>query len=160
MPVTANFAGPVQTDAANRFRMFQSIARSHIGGPGQSIANGQNTALGFDTNDINTDGIWSGGSNTRFTAQIAGKYLILGGVEFVSNPNGNRQIVIRKNGGLYYGGTLVPAASGVGTQVTVSDVLLLAANDYIEFMVNQTSGGPLNANASNQSFGAMLYVGE
>ena len=159
MPVTANFAGPVQTDATNRFRMLQSMARSHASGA-QSIPNATDTVMVLDANDINTDGMWSGGANTKFTAAIGGKYIAIGGASFVSNATGVRYISVRKNGATYLAVVRVSAVSGDITSIVTSDLVQLAAGDYIEFTVYQTSGGALNLTGAATCFGAMVYAGE
>ncbi len=159
MSVIAQFGGPVQTDAANRFRMFQSMARSHQGS-GQSVSDRTQTALTLDTNDFNTDSMWTSGMNTRLTSQIAGKYLVVGGVSFSQNTTGDRAVQIRKNGSTFYGIVAVTARQSGPTQIIASDVLSLAANDYVEIVVYQSGGGPLSTDGTTQNFGAMLYVGE
>jgi len=160
MPVTANFAGPVQTDQTNRFRMLQSMARSHQSA-GQVIPTGVNTALKFDKNDVNTDGIWSGAANTRFTAQIAGKYLCNAGVAWpTTGPSVTQQLTVRVNGATYLGQSVIAGSTSVAQVQTVADVVQLSAGDYVEFVVSQNTGGDVTVGGSTQTFGAVLYVGE
>ena len=154
MAVTANFAGPVQTDAINRFRMLQSMARSHQGAA-QTIANATYVALTLDTNDINTDGIWSLNANTKFTAQIAGKYLVSGGVGSLGAAG---LIAVRKGGTLYAQSPVVNTPGGF--QGSVCDLVPMLANDYVEIVVYQASGGSVTTGQTNSTFGAILYVGE
>lgn len=165
MPVTANFAGPVQTDQTNRFRMLQSIARSHLGAVlGQKIPTGLNTALKFDTNDINTDGLWSGAANTRFTAQIAGNYLCNAGVAWpTTGASVTQQLTIRAvraNGTTDLGQSVIVGSTSVAQVQTVADVVQLSAGEYVEFVVSQNTGVDVTLGASTQTFGAVLYVGE
>ncbi len=90
MPVTAVFAGPVQTDTQDvkrvRFQMRQSQARVHQS-QAQTIINASADALKFQTPDDNTDKMWSNADNTKFVAPVTGSYLLIAGAAFTAaNP--------------------------------------------------------------------------
>lgn len=162
MSVTANFAGPVQTDGTNRFRALQSMARATKTAT-QAIATSTATAVSWDSAPENTDGMWAAGNPTRLTAPITGKYLIGFNLEWAASNLGTyRQIYTRVNG--------VTPASPACTQdnsftanqtdvLTSSMIRALSAGDYVELIVNQDTGGNLNVNATYSNF-FMLYVGE
>ena len=153
-----SLSGRAQTNSANRFRMFQSMARSQQSA-GQSIPNTTNTALTLDTNTINTDGMWAAGNNTRLTAPLAGKYLIIGGVSFAVGPGAGGSITFRKNGTTFVGSSSPVTQSGSFVGVA-EDIIALSATDYIEIIAFQNSGGAINTAGNYQCFGAMLYIGE
>jgi len=107
------------------------------------------TALTFDTEEFDTDGIFDPGNPTRLTARTAGKYLIMGYVEFNTSFGANemREVDIRLNGftriARVVGGSL-PTAPFI---TTISTYYELQANDYVELTVRQISGGTLNVHA-------------
>ncbi len=157
---TLSVGTTAQTGSANRFRMLQSVARSHQS-VGQGINSATVTAMTLDTNDFNTDGMWSSGANTKFTAQIAGKYLCFGGVSWPSlNDTVDASIAVRKNGTTVYAETNWTMGVATSPFQTVTDILSLAATDYIEFVVSQNSGGAQTLNTGQSTFGGMIYLGE
>jgi len=147
MSVTANFAGAVQTDAINRFRMLQSMASVHLSAKVQSIPSNSATVLSFDVADINTDGMYSAGQPTRLTAPITGKYICSAGVSFDSSASGTtRAVWFAKNGATTYTELdVAPRTSGPQNMGITSPVLSLNATDYIQVLVYQDTGGALNA---------------
>lgn len=152
-------AVPAQTGTDNRFRMLQAMARVHQENA-QTLTTGIGKEVKFDTSDINTDGIWSPNANTQFKAQIAGKYLVACGVAFGSNSTGSRSISIRKNGTVVLGQQLIQANANNYTILAATDLVSLSAGEYIEILANQDSNGNLPLLAGNNTFCAMLYVGE
>ncbi len=91
-------------------------------------------------------------SNYRFTVPTAGTYQINGLVSFGSNTNGIRIPAICVNGGEVTIGNLGSdegGGSGSGSRVDISDVLKLAANDYVELRAYQNSGSNLNYNTGS-----------
>lgn len=68
----------------------------------------------------------------KFTATVAGYYLVIGQVQMVMDDDAPLQVYIKKNG-VYQGGVLV---SGNGQQsASVSDILSLAVDDYVELWI-------------------------
>jgi hypothetical protein len=114
----------------------------------QSIPNGTDTALTFDTETFDTDSMHSTVSNTsRLTCQTPGLYHITGGAEFSTNATGLRACVIKINGSTPIGfGTSVPGSSvsSALNRLTANMIYRLSAGDYVEFMVHQTSGAALS----------------
>lgn len=126
------------------FKGYQSAA--------QSIPTSTVTAISIDTTNIDTYGGHSNvTNNSRYTAQVAGYYLIIANAGFVPNATGNRLVEIHQNGG-----SALNIAQGVGLAPTTSNdavvstatLSFLNAGDYIEGYTYQTSGGALNTYTS------------
>jgi hypothetical protein len=83
-------------------------------------------------------------NSSRMTAPVAGVYLVTANVRFASNGTGYRQVLFLVNGGTLHGDDIRAAVSGVVTDVVTSARVSLAAGDYVEVQVGQTSGGALN----------------
>lgn len=114
-----------------------------------AINTGTITALTFNSERFDNDGIHSTSSNTgRLTCVTAGRYLISGSVEFASNATGYRQLLLRLNGATYLANEVVPANASIATGVTTQRIYPLVATDYVELLVVQTSGGSLNVTAA------------
>ena len=112
----------------------------------QSIPNVTATAVTFNTEKWDTDGMHSLVSNTHLvTIQTAGKYMVVASIEFDPNATGNRQIYIYKNGTelQIYGIDWAPR-SDAKTLLSVFCFADLAVNDTIQLKVYQSSGGSLN----------------
>lgn len=116
----------------------------------QTPATGTDTAIQFDTEGaggFDTDGFHDNvTNNTRLTipAGKGGKYLINFVATFDGNATGVRDVWIRKNGSdanlVTRAGYNRQTASASGNTMATTVVLDLAAGDYIEVMVVQTSG--------------------
>lgn len=112
----------------------------------QAIATSTVTAITWDTELYDTDAMHSTSSNTaRLTAPVAGKYHISGTAQFAANATGFRAAWLRINGS-----TLIDADQD-GAPVASADCFLhvsrdwlFAAADYVELVVEQSSGGSLN----------------
>jgi|GEM_PF-4758026 len=168
MPSTAKFGDQVKvqtgSDPDHRFRMLQSMARSHQQNPQQSVTAGVWQALQFDVNDLSTDGmrpttmndLKDPNKNTKFTAPFDGTYLLIGGCNVPVAVNG---LGVRKNGMKNDLPTGAQTSNLNGNQAVVTDVQQLVKGDVIEFVLNP-SGGLLLAPNSAATFGAMIYVGE
>ncbi len=119
----------------------------------QSIATSTFTALNFGAEDFDYGNCHDNSTNnSRLTAPVAGVYLVTAFVRFAASSSGRRQILIHKNGAvtndvIHFDATAV----GVVGRVLTSQ-LDLAASDYIECNVWQSSGGNLNVSASGTFF--------
>jgi hypothetical protein len=103
------------------------------------------TALTFDSERYDEGSLHSTSANTgRLTAPITGLYSIGACVRFTANATGIRYVSIRLNGALALIFDTRPAVNGDATVVVVSTQYRLAAADYVETTVIQTSGGNLN----------------
>lgn len=113
-----------------------------------SIPNATETALTFDTETFDNDGIHSTSANTdRLTIATPGLYLITASVSFLANATGYRQVAIKLNGSTKL---VVQEAksNGAGNEddLSVSTVYALVATDYVTASVYQNSGGSLTLN--------------
>ena len=120
------------------------VARAHHSA-NQSIPNVTYTTLNFDTNTFTPVPPTMhdpATSNSKFVAPVAGKYLVKASISFETNPTGDRRVILRLNGA---SGTTAVFQSSPAAEPTIqiSDILSLAANDYIEARVFQSSGGTL-----------------
>lgn len=127
----------------------------------QSIADTTNVKLTFNQESYDTDTMHSTVSNTsRITITTAGRYLIWGSMVYASNATGVRVIKFWINNladGFQYGFILNAAVNGSAHYMTSSFIKDLAANDYVEMIAVQTSGGALNSSTEGSSlpcFGA------
>lgn len=88
-------------------------------------------------------------NNPRLTVPAggAGAYLVIASVYFVPNTVGIRGVRIMKNGATAGSGMFMAGASGAGAGpiVVATNLLTLAAGDYVYMDALQTSGGVLNS---------------
>lgn len=115
-----------------------------------STTTAANTALTFNSERWDSGNLHSTSANTeRLTAPITGLYSIGGHAYFAANATGSRQISVRVNGSTYI--AIQREAKGDATNVTVlsvETVYRLAAGEYVELVVQQTSGGNLDVTAA------------
>lgn len=114
----------------------------------QNITNGVDTLLTWDLEDFDTAGMHSTSSLTsRLIAPDAGVYLFTLQTDWDGNATGQRSCTVGKN----LGGTppglganrlaSATAHTRADVEVSLSGLIKLAANDYIEAFVYQDSGG-------------------
>jgi hypothetical protein len=151
-------------DDLNTLSRYNGSGWSTIGGGGgtainasvtrtasQTISNATDTVLNFDAEIFDTDGIHSNSTNnSRLTCNTAGLYLIGCSVAFVNNSSGVRALIPRLNGTTVIGYTNAIAVSGNATGMTFSIIYQLAVTDYLELLVQQTSGGNLDVQQTTQ----------
>jgi uncharacterized protein YjbI with pentapeptide repeats len=115
----------------------------------QSIPNGSFTAIQLTSETWDHLAMHSTVSNnTRLTAPIDGIYLMTANAFWASNSTGERVIGFRLNGTNFVGFTADSADDVPETPLAISPVYLLNAGDFVEAMVQQTSGGALNLGVS------------
>ena len=152
--------GVSQTTAARLGVIEQGIYDAHFQpaaavfhSANQSIATGTLTALAFDSERVDQDGLGTSTihdnvtNNSRLTCRVAGIYLIAGTIEWASNATGNRGGGVKLNATTFISFAQVAACGGgAATVVPISPrIYQLAVNDYVELFAFQTSGGNLNA---------------
>ena len=104
--------------------------------------------LTFNSERYDTDNIHDISTNpSRLTCKTAGKYLIIGNIEWAPNNNGVRDARIVLNGTTIIGIVRVAAAGGSYFQV-VSTIYDLSVNDYVVLHAYQDGAGALNVNSS------------
>ena len=111
----------------------------------ESIPNNSFTSLTFNQEVYDRGGLHSTVTNTnRITAQKAGTYLIQISCAFAANATGIRSVSIKGSGGQYLAQNTKTAASTGETSFAFSGIVGIAAADWLEIVVQQTSGGALN----------------
>jgi hypothetical protein len=128
----------------------------------QSITHSTFTAITFTTEDYDNQGGHSTTVNTsRYTCQVAGRYLISGKVAFVSNTTGRRGTQWRVNGSQVQGSQVL-LSSGDDADETqypaLTMTVLLAVNDYVELFAIQQSGGSLNTSVTDAHTQSVMQV--
>lgn len=123
----------------------------------QALATGVYAPILLDVETADPDGGHSTTTNSsRYTAQVAGTYLVSGSVAFAGNATGIRVAHIRVNGTVVRGSQMILPANGT-TQVPVPLVfpVTLAVGDYVEVAGQQTSGASLNTYTGSDACSAM-----
>jgi hypothetical protein len=116
------------------------------------------TAIGLNTETIDSyTGHDNVTNNSRYTAQVAGSYLVCGVVAYATNTTGVRAARIHYNGNVIQGSAQMTLASP-GTNLTGVTTPIravpMSVGDYVEVAAWQNSGGSLNtATASDLSSG-------
>lgn len=138
----AAVAGLTSVQVASGARVYRTT--------NQAIANTTLVAFAPDTVDFDTDVYWSVSHPSRLTVPRAGKYTVGCSVLWDSSTTGNRSVYVVKNGttATRLAGEQMPA-SNAGV-LNIATTLSLAANDYVEFYVNQNSGGSVNVAGTEQ----------
>lgn len=141
-----NAVGVNQALSPPIFSAYQSV--------GQNIATGfGGLAATLGTPEIDSYGGWSAGTPTRYTAQVPGWYLFIGGFSFPVNSVGTRNAQIQKNGSTVRSiGTCTNALSTTSFNLNMQALGLFLMNgttDYVEMWGYQDSGSTLTTVASN-----------
>ncbi len=110
-----------------------------------SIPNGVWTTLTFNSETYDQDTCHDPSTNpSRLTAHTAGKYMITGHVYFDLDLglSGGRDIAIRLNGTTNI--AIISLNASYYTGYSISTIMDLAVNDYVELRAYQNSGAALN----------------
>ena len=112
-----------------------------------ATVSGVTKVLTFNSEFFDTDAMHSTASNThRLKATTAGKYLIIGQVRWHARNTGRRDMSIRLNGVTVIGfaeiGSVADSTAFPG--INVSTTYHLAAGEWVDLAVRQTSGGGIN----------------
>lgn len=116
----------------------------------QTITTATDTNIQFDTEVFDQGDLFKSTANTRLTIGVPGVYNVAGYAEFVVNAVGDRVLKILKNGATAVAAS-GPTPTGPNARVSVAAPMRLAAGDYLQLEVRQTSGGDLDVNASENS---------
>ena len=97
-------------------------------------------------------------SETRFTVPVTGLYFASFTV-YVNDANTARRFQWRQNGAFNnpHGG-LEQSGAGAARSVSVTQIMDLSANDYIE-VVNASGGNVITYNGNNHTFASMFLIG-
>lgn len=122
---------------------------ARVTGAAQSIANSMPAAITFNATRWDTNTFFAVANPTRLTFNKAGTYLIGFNVGFAQNGTGERLAWIRLNGTTNIGGSLRFASNPNGFTVLNGAITWqFNVGDYIELLVEQSSGGALSVNAT------------
>jgi hypothetical protein len=130
------------------------VAGSGSAGPASSAEVGRTASLSINDNtwtsipftqeNGDTDNMWSAAQPTRLTAPVAGRYLVTMGVFWSgAGSAGHRGYTVLKNGNHLAAHTVGKVAAGDLSGESLNAVIEMAAGDYVEARVWQTSGAPL-----------------
>ena len=114
----------------------------------QSLASGTQTALLFDTEDVDSSNMHSTVTNTsRATAVYPGWYRFCGGLPVATGATGRRGIRFMTLGTTVVPGSPVmyfPASAGQTEIASRTVLIFLNVTDYVEAQGFQDNGGALN----------------
>jgi hypothetical protein len=111
----------------------------------QSIAPSAFTPVAFDDDVWDTDDIHDPESHaTRLTARTAGLYVMTASFEWESNPVGWRTAVLKVNAITNVSFAQQLAVKGGDTVQAITAQYVMNVLDYVELVVRQNSGGPLD----------------
>ncbi len=124
---------------------FSAYATSAV-----TMASSTWTKIALQAEEFDTNSNFDSTTNYRFQPTVAGYYQISGGTTFQPAGAGNRFLSIFKNGSVFKGFGVLPAASINYTQMYGSCLVYLnGSTDYVELYALQNSGGSLDNSASN-----------
>lgn len=109
----------------------------------QAIGTSQYSVLAIDTTEVDTDGgrVGTGSGSERYVCRTPGWYTVSATVSYQSNSTGGRFAVIWVNGLPIPGGfTSVSNAGGDNCGVTLTTLIHMNANDYLQLVAYQDSG--------------------
>jgi hypothetical protein len=155
----AKLSAGVQADITEqRDRLACALTHS----AGQSIADSTSTALTFDTETFDTGGLHSGGAATRITVPTggAGLWQFSFHVGFPANAAGARSAWLQLNASSAdRRGFVAMEGSGLASgYLNTTHLARLSDGDYMQVVVNQTSGGALNVQGSDTADGVLQFA--
>lgn len=116
----------------------------------QSIPDNTNTVIDWNSEQFDTDDIHDNiTNNSRLTCKTAGRYIVQGQISWGASATGRKEIFIRLNGATDVAHYKERIDDGTDTSETswmqVHALLDLQLNDYVELLVFQNSGSPVDA---------------
>lgn len=124
--------------------VFPPMARVHYG-VDFVVSTATTTAITFNLERYDTGNLHDKvTNNTRFTAQIAGVYVISGCVQWETSSTGSRHLLILLNGGTAIGRVLDDAPAAGAMIQSVDTQYALDIGDYVELAVLHNHGSDLD----------------
>lgn len=154
-------SGQVLTDAILNARdITGTLVYSAAKAGTQSVSSATFTAVIFDAPTVDTLGVYSAGTPTRFTPNVAGNYVINGGIAITASTAGRRIIAVYKNGTRISINEFFPSNTGGEARIPlpVTTTYLNGSTDYIEAIIYQNSGGSLTT-VANEVYLFVTYAG-
>lgn len=130
----------------------------------QSIPNNADTLIQYGNESFDSAGAFTTGASAKFTAPTTGYYLVLAAALFTSDAwtaGKYAALLLYKNGALVsqIGYTLVEVLGTIQITIVGSDIISLAAGDYIDVRCYQNSGGARGiGGGSSYTFAAFARV--
>lgn len=135
------------------FKTSTTIPSAHVyRTSNQNITTGTDTLIAFTAERWDTASLHSTVTNTsRLTAPIAGKYLVSAQIEWTSNGTGSREMRLLLNGTTIVAQDIRTGVSSSSNNLHMSltTMVQLSANDYVEVQVKHDRGTGLNVLASS-----------
>jgi hypothetical protein len=126
----------------------------------QAIPDAKYTPISFDTVEFDTNSMFTATAPTKLTATTAGKYLVIGYIEFDTSFVGDqlREVTLRLNGLTRIARVAGTSSASFPFITTISTYYLLNAGDYVELVVRHGSGTTLNVHAPEPPALVMVKV--
>ena len=100
------------------------------------------TPLTFNVVDTNVGSVYSASQPTRLTAPVAGTYMVTAGISWGNASGaGQRVLALRVNDSTFIAESDQPPLSDTTLEQTLATACHLNAGDYVQAVVEQTSGG-------------------
>lgn len=132
-------------------------------GTAQSIPNALFTAITWDVEDEDTDGMHATGANS-LVCVTPGVYMVAADVTFAPNATGFRAIRFAVNGTGIGGRASIPSPTAtVSADLSVSRAVMLAVGDTLSVVAYQSSGAALNTSVTAndaQSVLSAIWMGQ
>jgi len=129
----------------------QSRARAYRTTSNQAISDTTMTKIQLNAEDYDENGEFDSTTNYRFTATVAGYYLVVGQVGFGNIADQGRYSTRIFKNGSQVSVNNVTASGTKEVEALTSDIVYLAASDYIELKAYIDAGGASAALASDQA---------
>ena len=112
----------------------------------QSANSGAYTKISFDTEDYDIQNEFDSTTNYRFTAKVAGKYLIISTARLLSLGDGKKIVLTVDKNGVSASDAFMQIVYGAASNPScvVTKIISLAVNDYIEITLSHDHGSALN----------------
>lgn len=136
LPVYPYFGVTQVDDVVRRTHVYKAQTSAD-----QTTTNNAVYKINFDSSLINEGGITQSG--TSITLPETGYYRIDAIISYVNNATGTRRIILRLNFN-DYDSKIIQSVNGANTFCEIHDVYKFNANDVLELVAFQTSGGNLN----------------
>ena len=163
--ITTDAVGPTQLNEASNYAFTGTVTGAgvsatpafNVRNSGTTVSDNVDTKVAFDNEILDTDNTFDSSTNYRFTPAVAGKYFIT--CTLYSDASAESiirsiNVTIRKNGTAITGARAITdfrGNNGVGACGTVSTIVTLDTDDYIEFYgkVDVSSGTPYHKEQSH-----------
>jgi hypothetical protein len=144
-------------DGSHRFPYKNSMAKI-LRTQNLAFADTEFNSVPFDTVVFDTDSLYSAGASSGLRTKVSGKYLAIAHVSWANNPSGWRNVRLRINSLDTDFEIISPAVVSADTNIELTQMLDLAANDFVELIARQVSGGSLNLQTGTSLM--LTYLGE